>query len=231
VFTSLTVAAAAADPPTMSARLADRSGLPVQTLAVPDDRDVASTIIEHVHARPGTLLVMATGGTYLLTRARRSVTAEVLEGLQRPVLLLGPHCTQTAGVRGVTLVVGIDLGSDPSPTLAGVAEWRDTFGTCPVRLVDIVAPSGWPAGSTDEAGRERVDAITTMFADLDADATLLRTDEPAQAVVDFGASAGAIFALPCERWPGRSHWYSTSRRVVQSSPTPVLMLSTDLSQR
>jgi nucleotide-binding universal stress UspA family protein len=203
--------------------------LPVQTLAVPDDRDVAATIVEHVHARPTTLLVMATGGSFLLTRARRSVTADVLERLRQPVLLLGPECAPSAQLRGVTLVVGVDPG-DPSPTVAGVGSWHDTFGTRRIRLVDVVAPTAWPAGSADDAVRDRVDAIAETFAGLDADVTLLRTDDPAQALVDFG-TADAIFALPSERWPGRSHWYSTSRRAVQLSPSPVLMIPSDLAQR
>ncbi len=77
--------------------LAGRAGLPVETLSVPDGGDVAAAIVEHVRARDGALLVMSTGGTYLLSQARRSIASDVLERLCQPVLLLGPHCSQHSG--------------------------------------------------------------------------------------------------------------------------------------
>jgi hypothetical protein len=232
VFNGLIVAAAATDhdrPTRAAASLAERSGLPVETLNIAEDQDVAAAIIEHVRAREGALLVMTTGGAFLLTKARRSVTSDVLERLRQPVLLLGPHCVQPTRLHASTLVVVVDPTRDPQPAVEVVRSWRQTFGGARLRLVDVVADSGWPTGATDDAVRERVDAMAGVFAGMDAEATVLRANDAAAALVALDDAVDeAITVLTSDRWPGRSHWYSTTRRVVQMSSRPVLVVPADL---
>ena len=151
MFNALVVAVAftGSDRATGAARnLAGRAGLPVETLSVPDGGDVAAAIVEHVRAHDGALLVMSTGGTYLLSQARRSIASDVLERLCQPVLLLGPHCTQQADAS--TLVVGVDRTNETQHGIHVADAWRRTFGAVETRLVDVVAESSWPPESTDE---------------------------------------------------------------------------------
>ena len=185
-------------------------------LSVPDGGDVAAAIVEHVRARDGALLVMSTGGTYLLSQARRSIASDVLERLCQPVLLLGPHCSQE--VDASTLVVGVDRMGEAQHGIHVADAWRRTFGAVETRLVDVVAESSWPPESTDED------------IDAPAGATVLRTNDAAAALVALGETIDdAVFVLTSDRWPGgRSHWYSTTRRVVQTTSRPVLVVPSDL---
>ena len=225
VFTSLIVAAAATahDRPSIVSRL------PVETLTVAEDRDVAATIVEHVRSREGALLVMTTGGTFLLTKARRSITNDVLERLRQPVLLLGAHCAQPVRLDASTLAVGVDPSRDERPAVEIVRSWRKTFGSSRVLLVDVVAESSWPAAAADDAARERAEATAHTIPGIDAETTVLQSNDPAAALVAFGERHDdAILVLTSDRWPGRSHWYSTTRRVVQLSSRPVLVVPSDL---
>jgi nucleotide-binding universal stress UspA family protein len=235
VFDSLILATGTADPDPPSIVAADfveRSGLPAETLTVPEGRDVATTIVEHVRARDGALLVMTTGGAFLLSEARHTVTGEVLERVGQPVLVVGPRCVDPVRLDLSTLVVGVDLTSEPSPAVPVVAAWRKTFGGGRPRLVDVVAEASWPARAADDGVRARLDEVANVFAagGIDADATVLQTNDPVGALVELGDFADeAIFVLTSDRWPGRSHWYSTTRRVIQESSRPVLVVPSDLA--
>ena len=229
MFNSLLLAIGATDRDRPT-RVATR--LPTATLTVPEGRDVATTIVEHVRAREGTLLVMTTGGAFLRSRARRTVTGEVLERLCQPVLLLGPHCVESVRLDSSTIVVGVDLTREPPPAVRVVAAWRKTFGGGRPRLVDVVAEASWPAQCADDAVRARAEAVAGAFAaaGIDADATVLRSNDPARALLTLASAVDhAIFVLTSDRWPGRSHWYSTTRRVVQEASRPVLVVPSDLA--
>ena len=167
--------------------------MPVETLSVPDCGDVAAAIVEHVRTREGALLVMCTGGAYLVSQARRSIASDVLERLCQPVLLLGPHCSQQMGASA--LVVGVDQMRERQPAM-----------------------SSWPPESSGE------------IIDASLGATVLRTNDAAAALVALGETIDdAVFVLTSDRWPGgRSHWYSTTRRVVQTTTRPVLVVPSDL---
>ena len=219
MFNALVVAVAVtgSDIATRAARnLAGRAGLPVEVFRVPEGDDVAAAIVEHVRARDGALQVMGTGGTYLLSHARRSVASDVLERLCQPALLLGPLCSPQFGAS--TLVIGVDRMGETQPGIKVADAWRRTFGAVESRLVDVVAESSWPPEATDEV------------IDAPVGATVLRTNDPATALVAFAETLDeAIFVLTSDRWPGgRSHWYSTTRRVVQTTSRPVLVVPSDL---
>ena len=168
----------------------------------------------------------------MVTDVRRSVTARVLAGLCQPVLILGPHVVEPVRLDDPTLLVAIDHEHVPQPAAQVVRDWCRTFGGKRPHLVDVVATSGWPAGSTDAAVAERTKATVETFAahGVDAELTVVRTADPVAALVQLGEQVGdAVFVLTSERWPGgHSHWYSTTRHLLQQSWRPVLVVPADL---
>ena len=82
-------------------------------MTVVEDDDVAAAIVDHVRNRQGTLLLMSTGATGLVSEVRHSVTGNVLARLTQPVLLLGPHVPDAVPLAAPTLLAGIDRTYDP----------------------------------------------------------------------------------------------------------------------
>ena len=87
-----------------------------------------------------------------------------------------------------------------------------------------------PDWSTSSPSRAGLPEATDEVIDAPVGATVLRTNDPATALVAFAETLDeAIFVLTSDRWPGgRSHWYSTTRRVVQTTSRPVLVVPSDL---
>lgn len=242
----------------VAASLARRRGLLVEVLSVvrsPDDRraaerhpwedfdgvdrftvvegdNAAAAIVEYVRNRDGVLLVMSTGATGLLSLARRSVTGQVLAELPQPVLFLGPEMADTVDMAGATLVAGVDGNLDSQPALPVIESWQRSFGGPRPWLVDIVAATAWPAGTTDdEVAHARLDTVVSNLAahGIDAASAVLHGNEPVEALLNFSAEVDdPVFVLTSDRWAGaRSHWYSTTRRMLRRSPRPVLVVPSD----
>lgn len=236
MFSSLIVASAGPGPDSatrVAAQLAARSALPVETFTVGADVDVAAAIVERVRSRDGALLLMTTGAATLVTDVRRSVTARVLAELSPPGLVLGPHIVEPIGIDEPTLVVAVDNERGPQPTVDVVRSWCQTFGGPHPRMVDLIATSGWPEGSSDAAIAARTEAMVASFAGhgVDADGTVLRAGDAVAALLQVGEEVrDAVFVLTSERWPGgRSHWHATTRRLLQRARHPVLVVPADLT--
>jgi nucleotide-binding universal stress UspA family protein len=196
------------------------------------DGDVADAIIEHIANQEGVLLVMSTSATGLVSLERRSVTARLLERLTEPVLLVGPAVPDNVDLDGATLIVGIDRSLDAQPALPVVESWHQAFGGPQPLLVDILPISGWPPGTIEEADqRSAVDAVVDTFATrgIAADGVVVHGNEPVQLLLDFATTLrNPVFVTTSERWAGApSHWYSTTRRLLQRSPRPVLVVPRD----
>jgi nucleotide-binding universal stress UspA family protein len=199
------------------------------------DGDVADAIIEHIANQDGALLVMSTSATGLISHERRSVTARLLERLTEPALFVGPAVPDNVDLGGATLIVGIDRSLDAQPALAVAESWRQAFGGPQPVLVDILPISGWPPGTIDEADqRSAVDAVVDAFAarGIAAEGVVLHGNEPVQVLLDFAMTLrNPVFVTTSERWAGApSHWYSTTRRLLQRSPRPVLVVPRDYSE-
>ena len=200
------------------------------TVALGDD--VAAAIVDHVGSREGALLVMRTAAAGLVSGGRHSVTGEVLAKLVQPVLLLGPAVPDGVSLEASTLLAGIGGNDDAGPAVPVLEAWRQTFGGGPY-VVDVVAATGWPDGTVDERlERTRVDAVVEALAErgIDAAAEVVHASDAASALLEVAERhQQPVFVVTADRWPGRpSHWYSTSRRLVQRSRWPVLLVPSDL---
>jgi nucleotide-binding universal stress UspA family protein len=196
------------------------------------DGDVADAIIEHIANQDGALLVMSTSATGLISLERRSVTARLLERLTVPALFVGPAVPDNVDLGGATLIVGIDRSLDVQPALPVAESWHQAFGGPDPVLVDILPISGWPPGTIDAADqRSVVDAVVDAFAarGVAADGVVLHGNEPVQVLLDFATTLrNPVFVTTSERWgSASSHWYSTTRRLLQRSPRPVLVVPRD----
>ncbi len=195
--------------------------------------DIAAAIIDQVRDRDGVLLVMSTSANGLVSQRRGSVSAHVLSEARQPVLLIGPAVPDPVPLSSTTLVACIDRSQDSGAALRVIESWQRAFGGGRPWVVEVIATSAWPAGTIDEAvEREQVDAVAAVLGDhgIDAATSVLHGGDPVQTLLEFAEEVdGAIFVTTSVRWAGgRSHWYSTTRRLVQRSPRPVLVVPADL---
>ena len=196
--------------------------------------DVGAAIVDHLRGRDGALLVMTTGGAGLVSEQRHSVTGDVLAGLIQPVLLLGPAVANDVPLAAPTLVATIDRTHAPPLAVSVIDSWQRTFGGHRPYVVDVIALTGWPAGQIEDAvERERADLGAELLAarGIDASPVVLRAGDPVSALLEFANGVDQpVFTVMSDRWAGGpSHWYSTTRRLVQQSPRPVLVIPRDLA--
>jgi len=196
--------------------------------------DVATAIVDHVRDRDGVVLVMATNANSLVSqRLRGSVSVSVLHELRQPVLLVGPAVPDPPRLVSPTLVVCTDRSQDSSAALPVVESWQRTFGGGRPWVVEVMPTGAWPEGTIDDAAeREHIDALAAVLADhgIDAATRVLHGGDPVEWLLEFAEQVDdAVFVATSTRWAGgRSHWYSTTRRLVRRSPRPVLVVPADL---
>ena len=206
-----------------------------ESLCVVHGDDVARAIVDHVQNRDGALLVMSTRATGLISeRLRRSVSAHVLSELRQPVLLVGPAVPEPVRLASPTLVACTDRSQDGDAALPVVVSWQRTFGGGRPWVVEVKPTTAWPAGTIDDiVEREHVDAAAAVLADhgVEASTQVLHGGDPVLWLLEFADGVDdAVFVATSARWSGgRSHWYSTTRRLVHRSPRPVLVVPADLA--
>ena len=214
------------------ARRAAAEGMAASSCAVLDDDDIAGVIIERVSDR-GALLVLETSAKGLMSEhLRGSVSSRVLSELLDPVLLIGPSVPDTIRLGHPTLVDCTDRSQDSCAAIPVVASWMRTFGGGRPWVVEVRPTSAWPQGTVeDSVDSEHVQAIAARLRGegVDASTRVLHGGDPTEWLLQF--VAGVDDALPVStssRWAGgRSHWYSTTRRLVQRSRRPVLVVPAD----
>ena len=101
-------------------------------------------------------------------------------------------------------------------------------------MVDVVATPGWPPGTIEEADERRhVDEVAETLAGrgIDAAAKIIHGWDAVSSLLAFADRVeDPVFVMTSDRWArGPSHWYSTTRRLVQQSPHPVLVVPSDVS--
>ena len=216
--------------------LARRGQLPVEVLTIgsPDGPlDIGAEIVVRLQHRDGALLVMATDGIGLISKSRASISGHVLSELRQPVLLVGPNVDNSLPLASPTLVVCTDRSHQIGPALPVVEAWHRTFGGGRPRVVEVRPTTGWSGDAGDaEMERQVVDAAAAVLAEhgIDTDTDVLHGGDTARYLLEFAEQVDdAVIAVTSDRWPGgHSHWYSTTRRLVQRSPVPVLVIPTDL---
>ena len=229
----LSVVSEPGDPVDDARRRDVRAGGVGDALRVVHGADIAAAIVDQVRDRDGALLVMTTSATGLVSQRRGSVSARVLSETRQPVLLIGPAVPDPVPLSSTTLVACIDRSQDSGAALRVIDSWQGTFGGGRPWVVEVIATSAWPAGTIEEdVEREQVDACAAVLADhgIDAATRVLRGGDPVQTLLEFVAEFDdAVFVTTSARWAGgRSHWYSTTRRLVQRSPRPVLVVPAEV---
>ena len=201
------------------------------TIGSPDGPlDIGAEIVVRLQHRAGALLVMAADGIGLMSKSRRSISGHVLSELRQPVLFVGPNVDDPLPLATPTLVVCTDRSHQIGPALPVVEAWQRTFGGGRPRVVEVMPATGWPADAGDEGlERQLVEAAAAVLAEHGIDTEGVRWRHP-RYLLEFAEKVDdAVIAVTSDRWPGgHSHWYSTTRRLVQRSPGPVLVIPTDL---
>lgn len=229
----LTVASASEDPFEDTRPHQARADGVGDALRVVHGDDIAAAIVDQIRDRDGALLVMSTSATGLVSQRRGSVSARVLSGTLQPVLLIGPAVPDPVPQSSTTLVACVDRSQDNGAALRVIDSWHGTFGGGRPWVVEVIAASAWPAGTiVEDVEREQVEACAALLADhgIEAVTRVLRGGDPVQTLLEFVPEVNdAVFVTTSARWAGgRSHWYSTTRRLVQRSPRPVLVVPAEL---
>jgi nucleotide-binding universal stress UspA family protein len=185
-------------------------------------------IVEHVANREGALLVMATttwgsSGPYRLD----ATVEEVLGHVLAPVLIIGPNAapSPTGMATPVVVVDGSDIAESAMPV---VGAWVRTFPGGVARVVEVLPAAHIPAD--DVLGHVHRYMNGLAAHGVAASTGVLRGGEPASALVGYANEIdGAVLVVSSPRWAGEpSHWFNTTRRLIQHSTRPVLVVPADL---
>lgn len=211
-------------------RRATANGWPITSGTVVHCNDPAQAIIDHLDKRPGALLVMSTSAKSPLTRRfLGSVSEAVLCRIDRPVLLVGPHVSADVDMLHPTLVACVDSTDAATRAVPVIKAWVDTFAGAPPWVVEVlpVPPTGRGGGQqVVESANVHVLAQKLMAADVRTMWEVLHGTDVADRLQDFiaGVPSPVLLATSTNWTDIRSHWHSTTRRLVQQSDRPVLVV-------
>jgi nucleotide-binding universal stress UspA family protein len=192
------------------------------TWTIVHHHDPVLGIVGHVESRDDALLVMATSARAALTgHFLGSVSEEVLSLVDRPVLLVGPGVAAAPKLAAPTLVVCVDDADVATAAVPAVVAWTRTFGGGSTRIAAVTAPDeDGSAHATDFAGLLAGEGVATSLDVLHADG------DPSAALLRLGERVSdPIYVATSVRWTdGKLHRHSTTRRLVQQSTRPVLVV-------
>ena len=163
----------------------------------------------------------------LIGRFAGSVSEDVLNMTNRPVLLIGPSVPTDVVITNPTLIAGVDSTDVAEATVAAIASWTATFGGGTPRIAEVV-----PTMNTLTAGDLNPTAHLRHFATLLGDVGITASSEivpggdVAQALEDLAATVpDPVFVTISSNWTdGHIHWHSTTRQLVEDSAHPVLVV-------
>jgi nucleotide-binding universal stress UspA family protein len=192
------------------------------TWTIAHHHDPVLGIVGHVEHSDDTLLVMATSARAALTgHFLGSVSEEVLSLVDRPVLLVGPRVTTEPPLAAPTLLACVDEAEVAAAAVPAIAAWTRTFGCAATRVAAVVAPDGHEAAdATAFAGLLAAEGVAASIDVLRADG------DPSAALLRLGERVSdPIYVASSVRWTdGKLHRRSTTRRLVQESTRPVLVV-------
>jgi nucleotide-binding universal stress UspA family protein len=157
------------------------------------------------------------------------VSEYVLGRTDTPVLVVGPHAAADGRPIQPTLVAAVSHADVLDTAAPAIASWVRTFDGGPMWIADAVAPRKSHAG----AAREMRVAETVRYAakllratdGIEAIGKVLHGD-PTTALNDFAQTLDdVVFVVVSSRWTdARFHRHSVTRRLVQGSNRPVLIV-------
>ena len=107
---------------------ATANGWSADSYVIVHDDDPARAIVHHIDSRPGALLVMATTAkSPLRSHFLGSVSEAVLNRIDRPVLLIGPHVPATNPMASTTLIACVDSTNVATAAFTAISSWVESF--------------------------------------------------------------------------------------------------------
>ena len=176
--------------------------------------------------RNDALLVMATRAS-LAGPLLGNVIEEVLEAIDQPVLLVGPHVRRLGGrAPKPTLVVCIDHTDAAVTAVPAIARWVATFGATETWVTEVI-PTGTAGSSSGDSSSEHVRHLARLLADLGVESSwgVLCGDEPDVRLEEFGTRLAIPSSSPpacagrtdgCTGTAPHTNW-SSARRARSSS--------------
>jgi nucleotide-binding universal stress UspA family protein len=211
-------------------RRADANGWTDASCTVLQSNEPADAIADHVNARPGALLVMATTAkSPVRQHFLGSVSEGVLNRVRRPVLLVGPHVPAGADMSRPTLVVCVDSTEAATRARPVVTAWMRTFKSASPWVVEVLPAPLERLG----VGRDMVESAYVKFlaqqlsnAEVDASWEVLHGADVGGRLEEFiGTVDDPVLVATSTNWTDEhTHWHSTTRRLVQRSTRPVLVI-------
>jgi len=210
-------------------RRATAHGWPVDSYTILHDNDPARAIGDHVNAQPGALLIMSTSAKSPLKRQfLGSVSEAVLSRVDGPVLLVGPHVPAGADMSRPTLVACVDSTDAAMRALPVITAWTQTFTSATPWVVEVLPPI-----RASDAGRDVVESANVHFlaqqllaAHVEASWEVLHGADVGGRLEEFIADVDdPVLVATSTNWTDdRTHWHSTTRRLVQRASRPVLVI-------
>lgn len=216
-----------------SAREAMRRGverlgpLPLEPVQlVHASHSVVAAITRHIEASQGGMLLMSAHGHGRSAAVLGSTSDDILRAIFGPVIMIGPHVTDTSGELGGTYVVPLDGSSRADGVLPIVAAWATEFGGTPW-LVEVI----------EESGNEGADWVGSSFVsrraselrkriDRDVEFEVLHGRHLARSIVEFAKQEQASLIFLATH--GRSGYErlrsgSVAADVLRHANCPVVM--------
>ena len=209
---------------------ASANGWPADSYTILEDNDPASAIVEYVNSRPGTLLIMSTTARSPIRQLfLGSVSEAVLSGIDGPVLLVGPHVPAATDLSRPTLVACVDSTDAAARALPVITSWVHTFKSATPWVVEVLPASIAALG----VGRDRTESAYVHFlarrlleSNVVASWEVLHGADVGERLEEFiGTVDDPVLVATSTNWTDdHTHWHSTTRRLVQRSTRPVLVI-------
>ena len=187
---------------------------------------VAQAIADHVDALSGAMVVMSSHGHGRSAAVLGSVADDLLRLDFGPIVVVGPHVTETTVVLDGEYVVPSD-GSPASEQILSIVEaWMIEFGGTPW-VVEVLEPSsGTAADVFESAYAHRLAGQMMTHTGRNVEYEVLHGDHPAKSIVEFasGRHASLIFATTHGRTGvARLRSGSVTAEIVKHATSPVVL--------
>jgi nucleotide-binding universal stress UspA family protein len=201
-------------------------GWPAHPQVVADDEAGASAIVDRLD-HDEALAVMSTSATRsILGHGGPDLARRVLALTARPVLLIGPQVPGDARMDEPTLIIATDSTDRATLAIPAVVSWVNTFPGGRPCVAEVVATVADRRRDPIDGAHGQALADRLGRAGVPASARLLHGGDPVTWLEEFAEDVtDAVFVATSSRWSDpRSHRSSTTRRLVQRSTHPVLVV-------
>ncbi len=207
-------------------RRAARHGWGRDAWTIVRDVDTAGGLVQHAARRADALVVMATSARRpWMSSLSGGVTRDVLQQIDRPVLLVGPGVVHRGATSCTTLVGCVGPDEPMDRAIPAIVDWQETFTTTPPQFAEVL-----PIGTVDDtAAQGRLADLAARLArhNVHGGRTVVYDDDVLGGLEALAASLpGPVYVATSARYTdGRLHWHSTTQQLVQHATNPVLVVS------